>query len=424
MAYQKPYGMHDILPEEQPYWEHLRRTFRDVCERYGFGRLDTPVLEQTVVFLKGVGEGTDIVDKEMYCFTDKGGDNLTLRPEFTAGVMRSYLEEGMRSRPQPVKLASIGPMFRRDRPGAGRYRQFHQVNAEIIGTDDAAADAELLAMAASFGAALGLGALRVLVNSTGCPACKPPYLAKLAAFLRERRDRLSALDRERVDRNPLRVLDSKEPETRAAIAGVPLLGDDLCAGCRGHFAEVRALLARAGIEVEESPLLVRGLDYYTRTVFEIVSAAAPDAGTLLGGGRYDGLAEMLDGPQTPGVGFAGGIERMILALKAAERSPRAARAPDVFIAYIGAKAKEAAFTLAEALRRAGVAAVFGLGNKGLKAQMKLADRTGAGLAVIIGEAELAEGKVQLRAMGESRQELVPLEGLVASLASRVARGAP
>lgn len=424
MAYQKPYGMHDILPEEQPCWERARETFRVLCERYGFGRLDTPVLEQTAVFLKGVGEGTDIVDKEMYSFTDKGGDDLTLRPEFTAGVMRAYLEEGMRSRPQPVKLASIGPTFRRDRPGAGRYRQFHQVNAEIIGTEDAAADAELVAMAASFGAALGLGALRVLVNSTGCPACKPPYLAKLGAFLRGRRDRLSPLDRERVDRNPLRVLDSKEAETRAAIADVPLLRDDLCAACRGHFAEVRTLVARAGVEIEEAPLLVRGLDYYPRTVFEIESAAAPGAGTLLGGGRYDGLAEMLDGPRTPGAGFAGGIERMILALKAVERAPRAPRAPDVFVAYIGAAAKEAAFTLAEDLRRTGISAVFGLGDKGLKAQMKLADRTGAGLAVIVGEAELAEGKVQLRAMNASRQELAPLEGLPAALAARLAREAP
>jgi histidyl-tRNA synthetase len=381
-------------------------------------------MELTSVFLKGVGEGTDIVDKEMYSFVDKGGDQLTLRPEFTAGVMRAYLEEGMRSRPQPVKLASIGPIFRRDRPGAGRYRQFHQINAEIIGADDAAADAELLVFAASFGAALGLGALKILVNSTGCPACKPPYLAKLVGFLRERREKLSALDRDRVERNPLRVLDSKEPETQAVVREVPLLAADLCEACRTHFAEVRALLAKASIEVEESPLLVRGLDYYTRTVFEIVSPAAPDVGTLLGGGRYDGLAEMLDGPPTPGVGFGGGIERMILALKALEKVPRTARAPGVFVAYIGAGAKRVAFGLAEELRRAGVDAVFGLGNKGLKAQMKLADKSGAGLAVIVGEGELAEGKVQLRTMGESRQELVPLEGLVAVLAARVAPTQP
>ncbi len=420
MAYQKPYGMHDILPEEQPYWALVRATFQRVCERYGFGRLDTPVMEQTPVFLKGVGEGTDIVDKEMYSFLDKGGDHLTLRPEFTAGVVRSYLEEGMRSRPQPVKLASIGPIFRRDRPAAGRYRQFHQINAEIIGTDDPAADAELLAFAVFFGAELGLGALKILINSTGCPVCKPPYIAQIVEFLRQRSARLSPLDRERVERNPLRVLDSKEPETRALLVDVPLLKHSLCDGCRTHFADVRALLQDAGMQVEEAPLLVRGLDYYTRTVFEIVSVAAPDVGTILGGGRYDGLAEILDGPATPGVGFGGGIERMILALKAVQEAPRAPHAPGVFVAYIGGGAKAVAFTLAEDLRRAGVDAVFGLGNKGLKAQMKLADKTGAGLAVIVGESELAEGKVQLRVMGESRQELVPLEGLVASLAARIA----
>jgi len=419
MPYQTPYGMHDILPEEQPYWRVVREAFERLARRYGFARIDTPVLEHTAVFLKGVGQGTDIVDKEMYYFEDKGGDSLALRPEFTAGVIRAYLQGGMRSRPQPVKLASVGPLFRRDRPGAGRYRQFHQVNAEIIGTDDPAADAELLEMAVGYSRELGLGSVTVLLNSTGCPACKPGYIESLVGFLKTRRDRLGELDRERIERNPLRVLDSKDDGTRAALDGVPLLRDYLCETCREHFAAVRGLLDAVELEVTEEPRLVRGLDYYTRTVFEIVSEGAPEVGTILGGGRYDGLAEILDGPPTPAVGFAGGMERIILALKTEDAEPPEPDRAEVFVAYIGGETQKTAFRLARDLRARGVATLLALGKRGLKSQMKLADRSGAAFSLIVGESELAEGKVQLRDMRRSSQELVPLGEAVKVVLERI-----
>ena len=419
MEYQTPYGMHDVLPEEQPYWSKVRQDFARLSRAYGFSRIDTPILEYMAVFQKGVGQGTDIVDKEMYYFEDKGGDWLALRPEFTAGVIRAYLECGMRSRPQPVKLASVGPLFRRDRPGAGRFRQFYQINAETIGTDDPAADAELIALCSRFGADLGIGSMTILLNSTGCPACKPPYIEALVGFLRERTEKLGKLDQERVERNPLRVLDSKDRETRKALAGVPILPDFLCEGCREHYGELRKLLTEVGIPFTEQPTLVRGLDYYTRTVFECVCESAPLVGTILGGGRYDGLAEILGGPPTPAVGFAGGIERMILAMQEEEESPRAPAGADVFVAYIGDDTKETAFGLAEGLRQAGAATVVGLGKRGLKSQMKLANRSGAALTIIVGAGELAEGKVQIRDMTESDQQLIPLEEVTRTVCRRL-----
>ncbi len=418
MGYQTPYGMHDILPEDQPYWQKLRRTFQRVASTYGFGRLDTPILEYTAVFLKGVGQGTDIVEKEMYYFEDKGGDSLALRPEFTAGIVRAYLECGMRSKPQPVKLSSIGPLFRRDRPGAGRFRQFYQINAEIIGTADPAADAELLDMAVFFSRQIGLSAVTVLVNSTGCPACKPPYIEELVTFLKGRSDHLAPLDRERIERNPLRVLDSKEPGTQDALEGLPLLRDYLCEGCREHHDTVTNLLGAIDLPYREEPRLVRGLDYYTRTVFEVISDNTPEVGTVLGGGRYDGLAEILDGPPTPAVGFAGGLERMILALKQEEEKPLEPDTADVFVAYIGGGTKEVAFSLTQKLRAAGHATILTLGDRGLKSQMKLADRTGAAYSIIVGEGELREGKVQLRDMRRSTQELLSPDDVIAVLTAQ------
>jgi len=420
MPYQTPYGMHDILPEDQPWWKFLRDTFEELCRRYGFVRIDTPILEYTAVFSKGVGQGTDIVDKEMYYFEDKGGDWLALRPEFTAGIVRAYLQNGMRSRPQPVKLYSIGALFRRDRPGAGRYRQFHQVNAEIIGTDDPAADAELIEMAVSYARKIGLSSLNVLLNSTGCSACKPPYIEKLVKFLSERIDRLGDLDKERAKRNPLRVLDSKDEKTQQALReGVPLLPDYLCDACKKHYEEVKKLLKPLNLPISERPTLVRGLDYYTRTVFEIVATKASEVGTVLGGGRYDYLAEILDGPATPAAGFAGGIERLILALKKEGVEAPAADRPEIFVAYVGGETKETAFQLAKKLREAGFLTILDLGGKSLKSQLRSADRSGAPLTVIVGAGELAQNKVQVRCMAKSTQTLVCLDDLESFLRSKL-----
>jgi histidyl-tRNA synthetase len=274
-------------------------------------------------------------------------------------------------------------------------------------------------MAVRFCGEIGLTSVTTQVNSTGCPACKPPYVEELIRFLRTRSDRLAEPDRDRMERNPLRVLDSKERATREALEGVPLLADYLCDGCRRHHEEFTGLLAAVGLTFTEQPLLVRGLDYYTRSVFELTSDSAPSVGTVLGGGRYDGLAQILEGPPTPAVGFAGGIERLILAVKAQEERPRLPRGADVFVAHVGAGTKEAAFSLAETLRKAGFATSVGLGDRGLKSQMKLAHRTGAVCSVIVGEGELAEGQVLVRDMRESRQEPVPLAEVRAHLAGRL-----
>jgi histidyl-tRNA synthetase len=295
------------------------------------------------------------------------------------------------------------------------------VNAEIIGTDDPAADAELLDLAVFFSREIGLPAVTLLINSTGCPTCKPPYLDTLVAFLTERRDHLAPLDRERIERNPLRVLDSKESDTQEALEGLPLLREYLCEGCSQHFDEVTRLLGEIGLRYREEPRLVRGLDYYTRTVFEVVSDRTPEVGTILGGGRYDGLAEILDGPPTPAVGFAGGLERMILALKQEEEKPLEPDRPDVFVAHIGEGTKEVAFSLTQKLRTEGLATILTLGGRGLKSQMKLANRTGAAFSVIVGAAELADGQVQLRDMRQSTQELVALDGVLGELLGRLGK---
>ncbi|HEV8354910.1 MAG TPA: histidine--tRNA ligase [bacterium] len=425
-----PRGMHDILPDEAPRWRALEATVRALAARYGYGEIRTPVVEHTEVFQKTSGETSDIVEHEMYTFVDRGGRSLTLRPEGTAGVVRAYLEHGMASQPQPVRLYYLASMFRYDRPQKGRYRMHHQFGAEIIGSPSPAADVEVLSIPVRLMQSLGLTEVLVRVNSIGDAACRPVYLAALREYFRPHASRLSQDSRRRLDTNPMRILESKDPADQELIPEAPVTRDYLCAECRAHFDQVKVLFEAIGIRCVEDPHIVRGLDYYTRTAAEIHSGRL--GGTqhqMLGGGRYDGLAEQLGGPPTPGVGFGLGLERLMLVLEAEALGIPAQEAvdgaPQVFVATAGARAEVEGFRILDRLRGAGISAVGEVAGRSLRAQMKSADRAGARYAVIIGEQELASAEASVRDLQTGEQEPVGLSDVVGYVAQRtgeIARG--
>lgn len=418
-SYRRPSGTHDILPSEQPYWHYIRETARTLAERMGFERLDLPTFEYTPVFARtAAGEGTDI-RKEMYSFTDRDGQDITFRPEFTASVMRAFLENGMQVLPMPVKIYSFGPVFRHEKPQKGRYREHHQFNAEIIGTQDPLADLEIMLLAETLYATLGFKSLSFQLNSTGCPACKPAYIERLVAYLQDRRDRLSPVDRERLARNPLRVLDSKEPGMDALLADAPHIADHLCAECREHLAELRAHLDRLGKAYTINFRLVRGLDYYTKTVFEVWAEGIGAQNAVCGGGRYDGLAEMLGGPPIPGVGFASGLERIVLTMQAQGITPPPLPRPVVFVAALGDRARPTAIDLTYRLRRSGLSTWMAFGRRGLKSQLREANKRQARYTLILGEDEIETAQATVRDMAQGEQTRVPLEELVEWLSARL-----
>ncbi len=413
--YRAPRGTQDILPEDYPYWRHVTERAHAVAALYGYEFIDTPIFEETALFVRGVGEGTDIVDKEMYSFQDKGGDNLTLRPEFTAGVMRAYLEHGMRTRPQPVKLYSLGPIFRHEKPQAGRYRQFWQFNVEAIGEVDPALDVEVMSVAWQLYEDLGFEGLSFQINSTGDPRCRPRYIEALVAYYRQHLDVLNDDDRRRLARNPLRLLDSKAPAAQPIIEAAPKIADYLCDECAQHFARVRRYLDELNRPYVVNHRLVRGLDYYTKTVFEVYAEGIGAQNAVCGGGRYDGLIEALGGPPTPGIGFATGIERIILAMRERGIAVPGQPPPVAFIAPLGEQGKAVALKLVIELRSAGIPALLAFGDRSLKAQLRAADRAGAIYAVILGEDELALGQAALRHMAQGTQQNIPLQDVVAFL---------
>ena len=320
--YQAPRGTQDILPADRPYWRYVTEQMQQVASLFGFQQIDTPIFEETALFVRGVGQGTDIVDKEMYSFEDKGGAEITLRPEFTAGIMRAYIEHGMHVLPQPVKLYSIGPIFRYERPQAGRYRQHHQFNVESVGEQDPAVDLEIMSLAWTLLSRLGFKGLNFQINSTGCPQCRPAYRQALIDYFKPHEARLNETDRRRLSINPLRLLDSKEEAAQPLLSDAPHSVDYLCEDCATHFNTLRSYLDALGMPHTVNFRLVRGLDYYTKTVFEIWAEGIGAQAAVCGGGRYDGLIEELGGPPTPGIGFGMGIERVILSLK--EQGHRAA----------------------------------------------------------------------------------------------------
>ncbi|MGQ9489889.1 MAG: histidine--tRNA ligase [Anaerolineae bacterium] len=421
MVYQALRGTQDILPADRPYWRYVTEEMHRVAALFGLQQIDTPIFEETGLFVRSVGQGTDIVDKEMYSFQDKGGAEITLRPEFTAGIMRAYIEHGMHTWPSPVKLYSIGPVFRYERPQAGRFRQHHQFNVEILGEMDPAVDLEVMSVVWTLLTRLGYRGLSFQLNSTGCPRCRPGYRQALVEFFRRHEDRLNEVDRRRLAINPLRLLDSKEEAVQPLLDAAPHSADYLCDECRTHLAALRSYLDALGMPHTINFRLVRGLDYYTKTVFEAWAEGIGAQAAVCGGGRYDGLIEELGGPPTPGIGFGMGIERLIASLKQQGVQPPPLPAPRVQVLSLGEPARVAGLKLVRELRDAGIGALMAFGNRSLKAQLKSADKLGIAYALILGDQELAQGVVTVRHMLTSQQENVPLAGVAQWLQDRFLR---
>ena len=400
-----PRGTFDALPESQGARQAIGDISRELLESAGYGRIETPALEQTDLFTRGVGESTEVVQKQMFTFTDQGGRSLTLRPEGTAPVCRAYIEHGMHKWPQPVKLWYSGPFFRHERPQAGRFRQFTQVGAESIGSDSPLVDAELVVLVSDILTELGVEGIELRLGSLGSIGARAAYLDSLRAHLRENEDALSAEARERIELNPLRAFDAADEDTRQVMARAPRLLESLEGEDFEHFEQVRALLDRSGVSYEVDDTMVRGLDYYTRTVFELHSPALGAQSQVGGGGRYDGLIGQLGGPPTPAAGWALGVERLALAMGRAAPEP----AVDVFI-VAGEEDRERALQLAIELRRAGVAADLDLAGRSNKGQMKQADRSGAAQTVI-----LEDGRATLRDMGSGEQREVDMAAVAQEL---------
>ena len=417
--YQAPRGTVDILPVEQAYWRFLEQKAAYICQLYGYGGIDTPAFESTNLFSRSIGEKTDIVEKEMYSFEDmemysfedKGGNRITLRPEGTAPVCRAYIEHGMHKQPQPVKLYYIAPIFLYQRPQAGRYRQHYQFGYDAIGDNNPALDAEVIDMAWRFFESLGLKHLKLLLNSIGCRKCRPDYLASLRRYYVKHRDELCPDCKVRLEKNTLRLLDCKKPLCQQFSTTAPRSADCLCPECEGHFNLLKNYLQQLGLPFLVNHCLVRGLDYYTRTVFEIQPQTGGAQCTIGGGGRYDDLIEELGGKATPSVGFATGIERIILNLKKQRVDIPPILQPQVFIAQVGDKAKNEAVKLAAGLRQAGIVVMPASSSKSLKAQLRQANNFDARYVIIIGEQEIETGTVILRNMTTAEQETIPLAEL-------------
>jgi histidyl-tRNA synthetase len=415
LKYQAPKGTFDLV---YPASEKTARLIEAACgimELYGYQRITTPVIESTDLFKRSIGEGTDIVTKEMYSFEDRGGEWLTLRPEGTAPVVRAFIERGLTSKGLPQKLYYAGPMFRRERPQAGRFRQFTQIGAEAIGSDDPFLDAEIIAINDHLFAFLGLEGYVLLLNSVGCAECRPDYVNKLSEFLQGVSEQLCDDCKRRATENPLRVFDCKKESCRRAITPAPTIGTMLCPRCREHFDAVMKHLDTLDIAFEIDERMVRGLDYYTNTAFEFQFEGLGAQNTVCGGGRYDYLAEQIGGAPTPGVGYSLGIERLVLAMEVRGIDPFELGGLDVFIAAAPGTERTAVTELLASLRRTGVGADADVMGRGLKAQMKQADRLGAKLAVIMGPDELARGAVTLRDLAASEQSEVPLPEVVSTV---------
>jgi len=393
-------GFHDILPDESVRWAWVEAQARAVFARYSVSEIRVPIVERTDLFSRSIGETTDIVEKEMYTFADRDGSSLTLRPEGTASIVRAYVEHALQTREPVSKLFYLGPMFRRERPQKGRLRQFAQIGVEVIGRDDAAIDAEVVLLLDDLLRALAVRGARIELNSLGDAVCRPGYRAALAAFGEVHRADLCENCQRRLERNPLRLLDCKDPGCRAVTAEAPLMLDHLCGACRTHFDTVRTLLDREGVQVALNPRMVRGLDYYVRTAFEVVAEGLGAQNAVGGGGRYDGLVKALGGPDAPGVGFALGVERLLLSL-APEAVPHP-HVPEVFLVPLGAAAEREAIHLAHRWRRDGARVDLASGTKSLRSQMRLADKSGAPYALLLGEDELAARALTVRDMVAKR----------------------
>ncbi|MEV6316854.1 histidine--tRNA ligase [Streptomyces sp. NPDC051776] len=413
-TFKAPKGTYDLIPPVSETFLAVREALAAPLRRAGYGYVETPGFESVELFARGVGESTDIVTKEMYTLTTKGGDELALRPEGTASVLRAALEANLHKAGNlPVKLWYSGSYYRYERPQKGRYRHFSQVGAEAIGAEDPALDAELIILAVDAYRSLGLRNFRLLLNSLGDKDCRPVYRAALQEFLRGLD--LDEDTRRRIDINPLRVLDDKREAVQKQLTGAPMMRDHLCEACKAYHEQVRELLTAAGVAFEDDPKLVRGLDYYTRTTFEFVHDGLGSQSAVGGGGRYDGLSEMIGGPELPSVGWALGVDRTVLALEAEGVELQLPASTQVFTVPLGEEARRTLFGVITELRRAGIAADFAFGGKGLKNAMKSANRSGARYAIVAGERDLAEGVVQLKDLQSGEQAPVALGEIVAEL---------
>lgn len=408
MEYTRARGTNDILPEEARKWQKLEEILRFTAGLYGYQELRTPVFEHTELFLRSVGETTDIVEKEMYTFEDRGERSLTLRPEGTAPTVRAFVENKLYSGPQPTKLYYIGPMFRYDRPQAGRYRQFHQFGVEVFGSKDPRIDAEVIAMAMDIYHRLGLKDLSVELNSVGCPDCRPIHKAALQKYLSDRKDGLCPTCQNRYEKNPLRILDCKNEGCHNLAADAPTIDQMLCPECRDHFAKVQDYLKALGVDYNLNSCLVRGLDYYTQTAFEIVAKGIGAQSSIGGGGRYDGLVEQIGGPSLPGIGFALGLERILLTLKEQGIAGGSLLNVQVFVAALGEEAQFYGAVLAQELRSLGITVEQDYLNRSLKAQLKAADRFKTAYTVIIGEEEIKNNQAVIRDMHDGSQLVISL----------------
>ena len=414
MQFQNPRGTVDILPEDQKYWNFVRHKAEEVASRFGYRKIDTPMFEDSRLFERGVGSTTDIVEKETYTFDDRGGDTLTLRAEGTAPVCRAYLQHGMQNLPQPIRVFYICPVFRYERPQAGRYRQHTQFGIEVIGESDASVDAEVIEVGWRYLEAVGLSDLLLSINSIGDNVCRPVYLEELRSYYAAHSEEVCEDCTRRLERNPLRLLDCKNQQCQPLIENAPVSSDHLCPECQDHWDDLRAYLTEIGLDYQVERRLVRGLDYYSRTVFEI---APPEEGrmvTIVGGGRYDGLIEELGGRSTPGIGYGMGLERVIQNIQRQNIPVPDEREVSALVVHLGEAAKSAGIGIASGLRRAGIAASLAP-PRGMRSQLRYASNTGATHAIIIGDDELEKGVATLRDLDSSSQSEVPLDRLAEAL---------
>jgi len=410
-------GFKDILPGEVELWQAIESVARQLLEDFGFKEIRIPVMERTELFSRSIGEDTDIVEKEMYTFADRKGDLITLRPEATASIVRAYIQHQLYASDPVQKFYTIGPMFRRERPQKGRYRQFYQINAEIFGVGSGLADVQLIFLLVTLFSRLQVAEVKAHINSLGCPKCRPKFKGALSEFLTSVSNRLCADCMRRKDRNPLRVLDCKVPACREAMAEAPSILDYLCSECKADFAGVQSMLQKLGVPFVVDKNLVRGLDYYARTTFEIQTESLGAQNAVAGGGRYDGLVAHLGGPDIPATGFAIGFDRLTELTGLA--TGQFYRRPDIFVAALGDKARLLAFEWICALGKEGIRAELDFGGRGLKAQMKQADRLEAGHVLIVGDDELEKGEAILRNMKTKEQVSVPIEGLVDAIKIKI-----
>lgn len=414
---QIPKGTKDVLPSQVHKWQFVEKTARETAELFAFREIRTPVFEHTELFARGVGDTTDIVTKEMYTFLDKGNRSVTLKPEGTAGVARSFIENGMAGGVLPAKMYYLIPAFRYERPQAGRLREFHQFGVELYGAADPAADAETITLADLFLKKLGLKQVRLELNSIGCKHCRAKYNEALKEYFRPHLAEMCPDCNARFEKNPMRIIDCKEEGCRRFTAGAPRMLDYLCDDCKAHFEEVKALLARAGVAYEINPSIVRGLDYYSRTVFEFVTSAAGAQGTVCGGGRYDSLIEQMGEKPVPAVGFAAGMERLLMVMEAEEAPMPEPSGTVCYLAGMDGESRAKAFELATMLRAKGIACECDLMGRSVKAQFKYADKSGAKFVAVIGGSELEEGAVSLKNMATSSSEKVAFADLADYLSS-------